>query len=105
MIPSEHHSHPGTLVLKKQWRHLALSKEGNQQSYVLPGSEPSAPSLLATALFSPIPNSEWLIQLHFHGVSLGSELMTVYEVPPKPVWTITELNKHIEKLSFNNEGI
>lgn len=31
-------------------------------------------------------------------MSLGSELLiAVYKVPQKPVWTITELNRHIEK--------
>lgn len=52
MIPSEHHSPPliQECLFWKQWRQLALSKAGNQQSYVLPGSEPTA---TVTSSFSP----------------------------------------------------
>lgn len=107
MIPSEHHR-PPLIQERLFWKkRRQLSKEGNQQSYVLPGSEP-----IATVTSSISPCNCFIFSLHenavelaIQNVSLGSELMAVYEVPPKPVCTITELNKHVEKLSSSNEGI
>lgn len=65
---------------------------------VASAQQPATSLSITTALFSPKPNSEWLIALQFHIVSPGSELLiAIYKVPQKLIWTITELHKHIKK--------
>lgn len=61
---------------------------------------------LFSQVLPQVPSSEWLIELHFQAVNLDSELFkAVYKVPQKPVWTITELSKHIKNWGSNNEAV
>lgn len=95
----------------KQWRQITQPKQAISKSYVLPGSEPTA---IVTSSFSPYPALLHFLQypilnlIHsaaFSWSEFERETMTVYEVPQSLFGPITELNKHMEKVSSNNEGI
>lgn len=87
----------------------ALSSEGSQHCYILPRTRATsaATSCISFSNCFVSSNTQFgVAELHFHVVNPGSELLiTIYKIPQKPVWTITELNKQIKKWNSNNEAV